>query len=380
MLVGGWTTTAEGALAVRRGWARAVVADRAARRARWPRVSVTGPPGRDGDVAGARVPTRAWRLLQEALRDGPVLVQVPRAGYVPALGCATCRRPARCPHCAGPVQLTGTDVVRCRWCARNLPQWACPHCGGGDLRARQVGVARTADELGRAFPGVPVVVSRPDRDLPSVPDKPVIVLATSGVEPPAHACGGYAAAVLLDGDLVLARPDLRAEEEALRRWLAAVALVRPADRGGRALLVATGSAAPAVQALVRLDPVTFAERTLAERDELGLPPARAVLTLDGESSAAEALLRSARDLPEWPPGTELLGPTPLEDGTTPAGGHEEAEEGVLPIAQPRVRWVLRPAPSDADTVTRCLRAAAAARSARRERAAVRIRMDPRDLG
>ena len=50
------------------------------------------------------------------------------------------------------------------------------------------------------------------------------MVATPGAEPPAD--GGYAGAVLLDTALLLLRPDLRAAEEALRRWLNVVALVR----------------------------------------------------------------------------------------------------------------------------------------------------------
>ena len=56
------------------------------------------------------------------------------------------------------------------------------------------------------------------------------MVATPGAEP--VAAGGYAAALLLDTWLALARADLRASEESLRRWLNAAALVRPAGDGG----------------------------------------------------------------------------------------------------------------------------------------------------
>ena len=94
-------------------------------------------------------------------------------------------------------------------------------------------------------------------------------MATPGAEPVAD--GGYAAALLLDGWALLGRPDLRAVEEALRRWMGAAALVRPAADGGRVVVLAD-SGHPAVQALVRWDPATLAERELAERAELHLPP------------------------------------------------------------------------------------------------------------
>src|SRR5439155_27092337 len=73
--------------------------------------------------------------------------------------------------------------------------------------------------------------SDPPAVLDTVPAEPALVVATPGAEP--VATGGYGAALLLDGWALLARPDLRAGEEALRRWLNAAALVRPAGAGGR---------------------------------------------------------------------------------------------------------------------------------------------------
>ena len=88
-----------------------------------------------------------------------------------------------------------------------------------------VGAGRTAEELGRAFPGVAVRTSGGDGCSPTVAAGPALVVATPGAEP--VAAGGYGAALLLDGWALLSRADLRAGEEALRRWVNAAALVRP---------------------------------------------------------------------------------------------------------------------------------------------------------
>jgi primosomal protein N' (replication factor Y) len=369
-LIGGWSRSVEGAGLVERGWARQIVAERATLRARWARVAVAADARPDDDPAAqaARMPPAAWRAVHEGLSRGPVLVQVARSGYLPGLSCQACRRPARCPHCRGPALVPpGPDRVRtpeCGWCGRALPTWTCPECQGRRLRARAVGVDRTAEELGRAFPGARVLVSRADRVLPAVPPGRTLVLATAGIEPPA-ADPGYAAAVLLDGDVLLERPDLRAGEEALRRWRTATALVRPASEGG-VVVIATDPAAPAVQALVRCDPPGFAARELAERAELGLPPAAAVASVTGPPDAVRALV----DLARLPAGSTVLGPVPVEaPARPPAGAPEE-----------RVRAVIRaPYPLGGD-LARVLRDAAAVRSARRDPGAVRIQLDPRDLG
>lgn len=377
-LVGSWSRSVEAAALVRCSWAREIVADRATLRAWWPRVTVAadGRPDDDPGARAARMPPAAWRAVHDGLGRGPVLVQVVRSGYLPGLSCQTCRHPARCPQCRGPVGLPHgpaeqTRTPECGWCGRSLPSWTCPTCSGRRLRARAVGVERTAEELGRAFPGATVVVSRADRELPRVPPGRTLVLATAGVEPvPGPDVGGYAAAVLLDGDASLERPDLRAGEEALRRWRAAAALVRPAREGGL-VVVSADPTATAVQALVRCDPPGFAARELAERAELGLPPAAAVATVTGPPDAVRSML----DLVQLPPGTAVLGPVPVEPRPGPGTPQISAAPGEQPV-----RAVLRAALEFRAALATALAQAAAVRSARREPGVVRVHLDPRDLG
>jgi primosomal protein N' (replication factor Y) len=384
MLLGGWSRTAEAAQLVSTGWARQIEADRQTVRRRWPRITVAGsdrPDDVETGAAHARIAPAAFRALRDGLRQGSVLVQVPRAGYLPGLACERCRHPARCGTCQGPLRLSGPTaqgVPSCGWCGRAAVAWECPHCSGRQLRARSVGVERTAEELGRAFPGASVVVSRADRVLPVVPARKALVLATAGIEPPAPA-PGYAAAVLLDADIALERPDLRAAEEALRRWRAVAALVRPAPDGGVVVICGDAGAA-AVQALVRADPAGHAARELAERAELGLPPAVAAASLTGRAADVTALLEQLQ-LPE---GTEVLGPVPVDPPARhagpPAGPPVAPGDGAGGPAEAAVRMVLRAPRARAGALAAALSTALAVRSARRESAAVRVRVDPRDLG
>ncbi len=162
-LVGGHVRTAEGQLLVDSGWARPLEADRGQVRAAAPRVEGVSDDdlARDPLARAARLPAAAFAAAREALaRDEPVLVQVPRRGYVPSLACARDRTPARCPACSGPLLTTARSAVAgCGWCGRLAGAWTCPACGGRALRAVVVGARRTAEELGRAFPGVPVRTS-----------------------------------------------------------------------------------------------------------------------------------------------------------------------------------------------------------------------------
>ncbi|WBB94619.1 primosomal protein N' [Verrucosispora sp. WMMC514] len=353
-LVGGYARTAEAQLLVETGWAREVVADRAVLRARTPAIVPTGDDpqlARDPGAATARLPSLAWTAAREALRaDAPVLVQVPRRGYLPSVACADCRTPARCPHCAGPLALPSAGgSPACRWCARIAAAYACPRCGGRRLRASVTGARRTAEELGRAFPGVPVRTSGREEVLADVPGGAGLVIATPGAEP--VTAGGYGAVLLLDTWALLTRADLRAGEEALRRWTAAAALARPAAAGGRVVVVADGALAP-VQALLRWDAGWFAARELAERRELGFPPAMRMASVTGLPAAVADLLAQAR----LPDGAELLGPVP-------ADGERER----MLVRVPRAR---------AAAMAGALHAAAGVRSARKAAEPVRLQVDP----
>jgi primosomal protein N' (replication factor Y) len=307
-LLGGFARTAEGQLLVESGWAAELRARRDVVRAAAPRVVGTSDDdlARDPVAQAARLPRLAFEAAREALAAGaPVLVQVPRRGYVPALVCQRDRTPARCPGCGGPLRLTsGHAVASCQWCGRLAGDWRCPECEGRQLRASVVGARRTAEELGRALPGVVVRTSGRDEVLAGVGPEPALVVATPGAEPVAE--GGYGAVLLLDAWALLTRAELRAGEEALRRWLAAAALARPAGEGGRVVVVADHALAP-VQALVRWDPEGAAARELADRTALGFPPATRMVAVSGSARAvAEVVEAVGRG--------EVLGPVPEGDG------------------------------------------------------------------
>ncbi|MEV4387545.1 primosome assembly protein PriA, partial [Micromonospora sp. NPDC049580] len=209
----------------------------------------------------------------------------------------------------------------------------------------------TAEELGRAFPDVPVRTSGREEVLTDVPGGAALVVATPGAEPVAE--GGYGAVLLLDSWALLTRADLRAGEEALRRWLAATALARPAP-AGRVVVVADGALAP-VQALLRWDAAWFAGRELAERRELGFPPAVRMASVTGPAEAVADLLAAAR----LPGDAEVLGPVPADEG--------------------RERMLVRVPRARAAALAEALHSAAGVRTARKAADPVRLQVDPLSL-
>ncbi|MCP2328583.1 primosomal protein N' (replication factor Y) [Hamadaea flava] len=356
-LVGGYARTAEGQLLVETGWAKEITPSRETLRVLSPRIVTADDRqlARDPGAVAARLPSVAWDAAREAMRaDAPVLIQVPRRGYVPSVACQECRERARCSRCSGPLALPGNaGPPACRWCARPAADYTCPRCGGRRLRASVTGVRRTAEELGRAFPGVPVRTSGGESVLATVPAEASLVLATPGAEPIVDG-PGYGAVLLLDTWAMLTRADLRAAEEALRRWMAAAALAVPAGKGGKVVVVADGSMIP-VQALLRWDAAWLAERELADRRALGFPPAARMASLTGPPAAVAELTESA----DLPPGTEQLGPLEIGEGSE--------------------RLLLRVRRSEAAALAHALHAAAGTRSARKSADAVRVQLDPLEL-
>jgi primosomal protein N' (replication factor Y) len=395
-LIGGFARTTELTQLVQAGWAHELGPGRQTLRAVAPRVRPAADDKelhRDEAATMARLPSLALRTARDALQAGPVLIQVPRRGYLAGIACARCRAQARCTRqageadarCNGPLRLSGPHAAPdCRWCGalatgqgstgqestgQESPGlgstrlggagqggWRCPRCGHDKLRATITGAGRTAEELGRAFPGVKVRTSGGDLVLPRVPASPALVIATPGAEPLAD----YAAALLLDGWALLSRPTLRAGEETLRRWLAAAALVRPDGT----VLVHADAALPATQALIRWDPVTFAERDLAERAELGFPPAVRMAAVTGEPAAVATVITGLGGAAKGST-FEVLGPVPVEQPAQPGDD--------------QVRALVRVPRSEGAALARALQAAQAGRSARKEGGGVRVQLDPPEL-
>ena len=371
-LIGGYSRTAEAQALITSGWAHDLVAPRQVVRAEAPRVIALDDTGyaeeRDPAARTARLPSVALRTARAALERGtPVLIQVPRRGYVPSVACGRCRTIARCRHCMGPLALSDrdSDGAVCRWCGRIDTGVKCRRCGAGEVRAVVVGARRTAEELGRAFTGVPVITSAGDSVHSVIGAGPALVVATPGAEP--RAPDGYGAALLLDTWSLLGRQDLRAAEDALRRWMSAAAQVHARAAGGVVVVVAE-SAIPTVQALIKWDPVGHAEAELAARVAVSLPPAVHIAVVDGASDAVAALLAQAT-LPE---DVDVLGPVDLPPGVRrpPATAVEDQV----------IRMLIRVPREEGLALAAALRQATAVTSARHDHEAVRVQIDPLHIG
>lgn len=359
LLLAGFTRTVNAQRMVATGFLESWEPGRDAARTARPTVVAVGGHAEGHPDVRVRVPHAAFQAIAGGLAaGGPVLAQVARAGYVPGVACRDCHTPADCPSCGGPLSLSASRAPECIRCGTLSAGFVCRSCGGVAMRAMAIGSSRTAEELGRAFPGVKIITSSRDSGVREVVgDDPAIVVATVGAEPAAP--GGYCAAVLLDGDRMLARTGLGVEEETLRRWFAATALVRESVRGGRVVVVAD-PAHRAVQALLRSDPVGWARRELTEREEAHLPPAATLLRVVGTPAAARDLVRGL----DADGVTSVLGPVPINDPGTDGSPADEVRYQVL---SPRRRQA---------AVAAEVRARLVAMSARSRERLPSVRVDP----
>lgn len=256
----------------------------------------------------ARIPAQALLGAKKALETGPVLIQVASPGFAPALVCGGCRERARCGACQGPLHVARRgSVASCRWCGHMASQWSCGSCRSVILRPIAAGSERTSDEIGRAFPGVQIIVADGNHTVTQVSNKPVIVIATPGAEPRAQ--GGYSAMLLLDGERLRGREAMRAEEDVLRNWSNTIALAR-----SDASIFITGAGPILGPTLQNWTQTTWAQRELADRFTLKLPPVVRVVSVTGSHDVV------ATTCDELPPltGSKILGPVGLGDGVARA--------------------------------------------------------------
>ena len=149
---------------------------------------------------------------------------------------------------------------------------------------------------------------------------------------------------------------VRVERQAVIVGIVSAPLIR---REGRLRGIGPEPAERAVQALVRLDPVGFAERELADRRDAGFPPAHKLVVLEG----SEGTLIDALSLVGPVNGVEGIGPFPV-----PGGSDDQA------------RVTLRCALREAPELLARVRTLQSVRAARKTEGIMRVRVDPQVIG
>ena len=260
---------------------------------------------------GALLPGRIISEIKKALSVGPVLFIAPRKGYGNALLCAHCRNVAMC-ECGGRLSVAAKmKAPSCVHCGKVFQGWKCSFCNRDKQYLAGRGIDRAAEEISRAFPNFPVVISAGDVIKDRIEHKPALVLATSGAQPQVE--GGYAAVVMLDGIRFFSHTDLRTQERARELFFETSSLISPS---GTVLLVIDDTH-PIVSAIARWNVAPLLKRELSERTELQLPPSvfSVVLVMD-KSIGIQIVsgLKMALADGRIPQSSNIYGPTEISKG------------------------------------------------------------------
>ncbi len=332
LAVGSFSRSVKAQYLVARKWAISLNPDREVLRQSTGRFFVSDAldDERQGSAAHALLPPDAYACIRRGLTEGPVLILAPHSGYIPVVGCQRCAAPARCEICSGPLKVSRDQSIVCSWCSRAAHNWRCMKCQGTALRWWRIGSERIGEELGRSFTQVPLLISQGvDEQRPAINSSPRIVVATPGAQPDSDS--GYAALIIPSAAALASRPELWAPEEALRRWLATAALVRPQGQ----IWVSAGLDQPLAQALIRWNPEDYIQRILDERHVLRFPPTASIVAIDGPE---DQLNTFCKDLP-----AELIGivDAPHSDKHTASQGSHRALIRCDTEEYPKLARVLR---------------------------------------
>ena len=233
---------------------------------RWPPVEVVRP-GPEG---------RAPRLVRAVRATTRGFLYAPLPGYGIAQVCRSCGAAAACAACGGAIRAE-EGAVRCVVCES---PGRCAACGASDFGIRRGGAERVEEWAGALAP-VPVRRAkrpRAPRDREILVGGPEIVRDLGPLD--------LELVGILEADLAERLPGIGAREQALATWMEAVGWASP---NGRAIVQASRTGDPAIQALVRGNPHRFHADEARRRREAGFPVGAAVFRIAGTGEMRERL-------------------------------------------------------------------------------------------
>lgn len=240
----------------------------------------------------SRMDSASFNLIRQSLEKGPVLILIPRKGESATLYCTGCDSRLRCKRCGGPMWEPKSGRYECRLCKSFAI--GCDNCGSNQLRRGRTGSTRTAAEIGKAFPGATISEATADKRPVKIKPKNHIVIATPGAAP--RVTSGYRAVIILDTDVWLSVPLIRAEQNAIRDWMEAIELL---SDDGRAHLSSIPSELGSAISLQQFR--ALATRALSELGVLKLPPTTRVVTLQSDPQTVKMAIENLTQI-----GAELL--------------------------------------------------------------------------
>lgn len=227
-------------------------------------------------------PSSYLPLVRQSLRRGSVLVSVAEKGFSNLFICQRCRSVARC-SCGGRIAIASRGVFVCSLCDVRSREWRCNECHATRFAMLRTGTEKVVEELGKSLPGVPIFLSTADKAIDVVPNESSVVVATSGMQPWIQE--GYAAIVLLNGEELISRPFVRAEEELLQRWFRTLGSLK----GDGVIYSSLPSQHRVSQSILAGDPRRYLVHEFEQRKFVELPPWRDLIVIESRSENLSSL-------------------------------------------------------------------------------------------
>lgn len=256
-----------------------------------------------------RILSRELRqALSETMAEGKqALLFLNRRGFATFTLCNVCGNVVQCAHCS--VSLTyhqSLGQLCCHYCGWMCPvPETCPVCGHASIFTHGYGTERVEDEVRQLLPGIPIV--RLDRDTACQPrrmsetlsamrrGKARILIGTQMIAK-GHDFPDVTLVGVVNGDTSLQIADFRAGETTVQLLMQVAGRAGRGDRPGRVLLQTYNPGHYTIEAVLRMDYMSFVEKELESRERLQYPPFARLLKFLVTSPHEERVRRAAWQL------------------------------------------------------------------------------------
>lgn len=281
-----------------------------------------------------RILSRELRqALSETMEEGKqALLFLNRRGFATFTLCNACGNVVQCAHCS--VSLTyhqSLGKLCCHYCGWMCPlPETCPLCGRTSIFTHGFGTERVEDEVRQFLPGIPIV--RLDRDTAGQPRrmsevlsamrrrKAKILIGTQMIAK-GHHFPDVTLVGVVNGDTSLQIADFRAGETTVQLLMQVAGRAGRGDRPGRVLLQTYNPGHYTLEAVLKMDYMSFVEKELESRERLQYPPFARLLKFLVTSPHEEMVKRAAwqlaglsreiaEELRNLGQHTAVLGPSP----------------------------------------------------------------------
>lgn len=267
------------------------------------------------------------RAIRQCLDAGKqALVFINRRGYAPVLMCHDCGWNAHCDHCDARMTIHMRPAhMHCHHCdARGALPKRCPACRSSQLVLIGQGTERSEEALQGLFPTVEVL--RIDRDTTSrktamqalverINDGQPRILVGTQMLAKGHHFPSLGLVLILDVDGGLFSADFRGPEKMAQLLIQVAGRAGREDAHGKVVIQTHHPDHPQLQLLLQKGYFHFASAQLKLREQMGLPPYRAMAIIRADANTMEApeqFLQQVMDIAEHISAgkVQLLGPLP----------------------------------------------------------------------